>query len=260
VRTYKPASFFEQITFFFWRIGFNPSASGPIAVAAGLLSIISLVYTSGWAVRAFRTEPRRLPSPTAEAASIRSAVPAIMDALKRSDRNWPELQLALIESRLQGIRQRWEKFADQVRKMSDEDLKQAFDERYAALLEAIEGKRGLPQDIAKTAAALYEKRDWQSLQGFLTQTFNDAAQRVRIVMEPEWFDGVTHDPYVQQAIQIYKDLVESTMADAHALYEGVFSDALGPLDTYYPLIAREDRASAFATGLAEGYYLVTLLA
>jgi hypothetical protein len=67
--------------------------------------------------------------------------------------------------------------------------------------------------------------------------------------------------------------VEAVMARNHALNEGVFSDALGPLDTYYPLIPVDKQtvagpgrrlpyhppkniANAFATGLSSGGYSI----
>ncbi len=213
----------------------------------------------------------RAASSRAQAATIlRSAVPAITKELEGSDVGWPELRLALIESRLRGLRKRWQTFSDQARDMTDEELAKAYDEHFAGLLEAIQGKKNLPQDIAQTAAALVEQGAYDDLRGFLGDTFTDAAARVSRVMEPEWFDAVTQDPKAQKALDIYKKLVEKPMAENHALNEGVFSDALGPLNTYYPLISSErpitsgpgrllpyhkprNMANAFATGLSAGY-------
>jgi N12 class adenine-specific DNA methylase len=200
---------------------------------------------------------------------LRAAVPTILDALKGSDFTWPELRLALIESRLRGIRERWERFAEQISTMEDTQLQEVFKEEFAGLLSAIQGKRGIPQDVVETAAALDEAADWDTLREFLGQTFSDAAANVAEVMEPRWYDRVTSDPQVQDALRAYKRLVEAPMAQNHALNEGVFSDSLGPLDTYYPLIPFDrnpgffgsrvtykkpkNAANKFATGLAEGY-------
>ncbi len=217
------------------------------------------------------TAALRAASSRAQASTIlRSAVPAILKALDGSDHSWEELRLALIESRLQGLRDRWQRFSEEVEGLDDQSLRQAFDDRFADLLGAIEGKRGIPQDVIETAVALAEREDWETLRDFLSQTFSDAAGNVATVMDPAWFDEVTSNSQVQNALQIYKRLIEAPMAENHALNEGVFSDSLGPLDTYYPLIAVErgtqagpgrrlayhkprNLANSFATGLAEGY-------
>jgi hypothetical protein len=49
-----------------------------------------------------------------------------------------------------------------------------------------------------------------------------------------------------RALQVCKRLVEKPVAEAHARNENVFSDAVGPLDTYYPLIpvTEEERKAA----------------
>lgn len=225
----------------------------------------------------------RAASSRAQSATIlRAAVIPIQKALTGSEFTWPELRLALIESRLRGLRNRWEDFSDEVRTMSDEQLADAFDTHLVGLLEAIEGKRGLPQDLAQTAAALIHSGErridpaehpeyFENLRALLAQTFEDAAQRVATVMDPERFDRLTADPHVRAALGVYKSTVEAAMAENHALNEGIFSNALGPLDTYYPLISLDrdaakggagrrvpyhkprNMANAFATGLSDGY-------
>lgn len=210
---------------------------------------------------------------------LRAAVPAIERALEGSEFTWDELRLALVESRLRGARQRWEDFAAQAREMTDDELAGSFTEHFATLLGFIEDKAGLPEDLAETAAAMLERAEahprlraktLEQLRGFLERTFDQAAASVNTAMDADWFDAVTGDPQVQQALVLYKKLVEAPMAREHALNEGVFSDALGPLDTYYPLIPvnrptphppgrmlpyRKPRnaQNAFATGLSQQY-------
>lgn len=221
-------------------------------------------------LRAHQAAVRAAASRAQSATILRAAVPSITKALEGSNFSWEELRLALIESRLRGIKERWERFADQAETATDDDLKQTFTQQFAGLLDVIEGKRGIPQDVAQTAAALFEAEDWESLSEFLAQTFRDAAANVAEAMAPAWYDAVVADPKAQDALGIYKRLVERPMAENHALNEGIFSDALGPLDTYYPLISltREQHgtpgrrlpyhkprniANQFATGLSEGY-------
>lgn len=213
----------------------------------------------------------RAASSRGQAATIlRAAVPSITEALKGSEVTWPEMRLALIESRLQGLAARWSNFSRQIENMDPHDLEKVYDEQFSSLLGAIEGKRDIPQDVSQTAAALVEKKDWKVLQQFLAQTFADASKQVATVMDPEWFKDVREDPHVQDALKVYKNLVEKPMAENHALNEGVFSDALGPMDTYYPLVSLDrsqpsgpgrrlayhkpkNMANAFATGLSSGY-------
>jgi|GEM_PF-1140214 len=204
------------------------------------------------------------------AATLRAAIPPILDALKGSGHTWEELRLALIESRLRGIRQRWLNLADQAEAMTDEQTKQAFDDALASLVSEISGRAGLPKEAIQTAAALAEAQEWEGLRLFLADLFRDAASRVATVMEEDWFDEVRQDPKVQRALQIYKSTVEAAMAESHALNEGIFSDALGPLQTYYPLVPigkekpsaplrrvpyhkPKNLANYFATGLSEAY-------
>ncbi|HZT29729.1 MAG TPA: hypothetical protein VFA33_07600 [Bryobacteraceae bacterium] len=221
---------------------------------------------------AAHTAAVRAASSRAQAATIlRAAVPAILKELHGGNFTWPELRLALIESRLRGLRERWQNFAEQVDQIPDNGLRTALNEQFLELLAAIEGKRGMPEDVAQTAVALAAAEDWDTLRAFLAQTFRDAAANVQTVMPAAWYDAVTADAHVQRALATYQRLVERPMAENHALNEGVFSDALGPLHTYYPLIPTEkpqhapgpgrrlpyrtpkNAANKFATGLAEGY-------
>jgi hypothetical protein len=210
-----------------------------------------------------------------------NAMPAIRDALKGSNRDINQLMVAYVESRLRGLKERWSKFADDALNESDESLQKSI---YASagdgvsahlnLLGSIEGRHGIEQNLAQTAAAIAEDGDWETLRGFLNQAYTDAADRVINVMEPDEFDAISdeisNDPKVKRAHEIYKDLVESEMSRSHALNEGVFSEALGPLDTYYPLMAPghetaqppgrrlpftkpKNQQNAFATGIATDY-------
>jgi hypothetical protein len=216
---------------------------------------------------------------------LHSAMPAIMKVLKGSPITWDTLAMAYDQSRLEGIRDRWNGFADQAAEMTEEDLKDFVYGKYSSdhpnptlqLLSNIEGRAGLAQDLGQTAAALAEAHDWDTLREFLEQTFRDAAARVQQVMPEPAFDYVCDliksQPGVAEAHRIYKDQVEAVMARNHALNEGVFSDALGPLDTYYPLIPVDKQtvagpgrrlpyhppkniANAFATGLSSGGYSI----
>lgn len=212
-------------------------------------------------------------------AIIANAVPQITKALKDSTVTWDELRLFYMESRLQGIADRWRGFAEQAADMSADELKKMMTEGGAeygivGLLKSVEGRAGMAQNLAQTAEALTEAEDWETLAELLEQSFNDAASRVTHVMYQEWFDSVSDaiqsDPGAKKADALYADLIEKPLSENHALNEGVFSTALGPANRYYPLVpidlkvsggpgrrlpytAPKNIANRLATGLSEGY-------
>jgi hypothetical protein len=227
------------------------------------------------------------------AVLLRAAVPRIQADLGTGGPNWNEFRTALIESRLRGIRERWQNMADQVLEATPKQLQERMDNGLMQLLENIEGQRGIPQDVSQSAAAmaqsamqgemvqkkpggpalpiLNEGPAFDDLKVFLSNTFEDAAASVARVMTPADFDRITQSPGFAKGLETYKNLLEKPMAENHALNEGVFSDALGPVNTYYPLVpvSRADVptklarstpyarprniANDFATGLATGY-------
>jgi hypothetical protein len=208
------------------------------------------------------------------AVVMRGAVPRILADLKGSGVNWDMFRSALVESRLRGVRMRWRELADAVENSSDTDLKKDLP-NYASLIENIEGRRGIAEDARQKAEALLDKGKLDELRAFVADRFNEAADRVGTVMPPRVnFNDVAGNPGFQKALATYKELIEKPMAEGHALNEGVFSDALGPLDAYYPLVPAEEEgkpsfqtgrstpyrkprniSNAFATGLGEQYDL-----
>jgi len=229
----------------------------------------------------FRAALRAAGSESYAATLMRASVPAIRQALKGSDHTWEELELYYVESRLRGLRDRWNSFADQAAQMTPGDMEDAMKESpdgsgsaFLSLLGNIEGRQGLAQDLGQTAAALAQAKDWDNLGKFLTQSFRDAAARVAVAMEDAEFEdtrqAVAGDPKMKEADRLYGELLETPMAESHSLNEGVFSDSLGPAGRYFPLMAigREQKSPAgrrlpyrkpsnqnnsFATGLSESY-------
>lgn len=235
----------------------------------------------------------RRASPEAHTAALRAggargqatvllqlATAKIDSALKGSGISWEMVRAALVESRLRGIRERYLDFANQALAATDEELADAIHSGLVDVLKHIEGRAGLNEDLAQRAVALAGAEDWNHLRDFLAGTFEIAADRVgRIPMgpDPNAFEKLTAKPAFREALRLYKELIEKPVAESHAINEGVFSDALGPLNTYFPLVAvKEDGgilhrifgvtkypyrkprniANHFATGLAEhGYSL-----
>ena len=263
-RGYRPSQILSGLGFFLWRIGFNASESRFVAVTVGLAVVVSLVYLSGWVVRSFIPHGLRKKSQDvlhgqnlrADAADVLTrAVPAITGALADSEVTWPALELALMESRLRGIRERWERLAGRARAMSGDELATDYERSLGIGLSAIEGRNGFSRDLVKLSTALIAGGDWKRVREFLSETFLSAAAKVTSVMDPEWFEEVRNDPKAKEALRIYEQLVEKSLVDAYALDEGPFCSAVGPLRAYYPLIA-QDRApnsSSFVVGLEKAY-------
>lgn len=229
----------------------------------------------------FRSAIRAAGSESYAATLMRASIPAIRAALKGSDHSWEELELYYVESRLRGLRDRWNGFADQSEHMTPDEMLDAMKESpdgsgsaFLGLLSNIEGRQGLAQDLGQTALALAQDQDWDNLGKFLTQTFRDAGDRVARAMEDSEFedtqDAVRNDPQMREADRLYGELLEEPMSESHSLNEGVFSDALGPAGRYFPLMAvgrdqkspagrrlayrkPQNQNNAFATGLSESY-------
>jgi len=197
----------------------------------------------------------RLASARAQvAALIRAAMPRIAEALG-TGKDGPspqDFRKALIESRLRGIRDRWNDMAGDVLKASDKELARAARKWLFDLLGNIERKDAWelspPQTIKETAAALLDRNDYDGLRRLLSKTFEAAAERVARVFPEGDFDRITQMPGFKRGLAAYKELFEKEVAKNHELNEGIFSDALGPLGTYYPLIPtnRMDQARAGA--------------
>jgi hypothetical protein len=219
----------------------------------------------------------RLAASNAQAsAMIHAAVPQIERALGPEGPKWEDLRKAYIESRLQGIRQRWGNFAAQASAASPSELEQKLEGGWMDLLRDIEEKGDVPQDAAQTATALRANAEtgkggkWDALRDFLKRTFEQARDSTAHVMTPDEFNAVRYHPNFAAADRAYGRLIEKPLNESHARNEGVFSDALGPLNRYYPLVPiekaqvaqqtigmnrpykkPENFANQFATGLGE---------
>lgn len=193
---------------------------------------------------------------------LRAAVPQIERAMGEHGPTWPDLKAALVESRLRGLRARWDNLAGQSRIATVSQLRSSFNNGLMGLLENIEGQQGIPQDVSQTAAAMLKNADegdlpsFTGLRDFLAQTFEDARDQVAHIMPDADFERLRHDPDFARGLEVYKDKVEHHLAESHARNEGVFSDALGPLNTYYPLVpltAAEQARAAPSVGQATPY-------
>ena len=231
-----------------------------------------------------------LPAASANAISttlLMSALPAIRKSLEGSGVSWDELNLYYVESALRGKRERWQGFRDEADNSTDQDLEQSFQpssdgspSQHLFLLGNLEGRAGFEVNLAQQAVALADAKDWDTLRELLVQSYGDAADRVATMPAPDgsdpdtWFetihDGIRTNPKLKEADKLYGELVEKPMSEAHAVNEGVFSNALGPSGRYIPLTPMNkavkpgpgrrlayrtppNAANAFATGLSPAY-------
>lgn len=189
----------------------------------------------------------------ARAATILHAATAPMGkALQGTPYSVPDIFRAFQESRLRGIRDKYETLAEDAQDATDKELDDAYEAHFANLLDAIEGRKEFPGNLMQTATTLLEHGDYDGLRDFLAQTFLSAAQRVTSVMPEDEFDAIRDNPQAKDARNIYRRIVEPAMAQAHREHEGVFTDALGPLDTYFPLIATAPGAEGEAAVKSRG--------
>lgn len=193
------------------------------------------------------------------AALMRSAWPKVLDALggiKPED-----FRRALIESRLLGVQQRWDELADAAEQVDSKDLVDWVLNGPLQVLDSMSEDGDLAQQAASLASNLHDlpKSKWnrnaeKRLRSLVSDAFREAAGHVHHMMTPDEFQAITSEPNFQKALGVYKSKVEKTLAQNHELNEGVFSTALGPLKTYYPLtpIRAEDQAAAI-TGARRGF-------
>jgi hypothetical protein len=212
-------------------------------------------------------------SSAAQAASLIKL--AVGDIAKRfGKQTWIDLRKALVQSRLDGIRERWGNMAEAVRNMSDIELINKFDkENYTELLKEINGRNPLA-NLVDEAKTLIENDDFQQLKTLVSGAFEYAQNNVAKVdfSDGRTYEQIKSDPNVKAALDIYKNTIEKPLNESHASNEGVFSDSLGELNTYYPLIPIDENgnllisrkkgnlksgtknmSNRFATGLSNAY-------
>jgi N12 class adenine-specific DNA methylase/adenine-specific DNA methylase len=209
---------------------------------------------------------------------MRKAMPQVTQALGgKISRD--EFLATLIESRLQGLAQRWRDLVDEVEQVPKAELVDWVLNGPLQLLAAMSDDGELAQSAAALASNLevlnpkqMHRSAHDRLRTLVSGAFEEASDSVHQMMPADEFDRISQDPHFQKALQVYKKEIEPVLAESHASNEGVFSDALGPLDTYYPLIPvrTEDQARAamgarkpfkkpanianqFATGLSDDY-------
>lgn len=196
---------------------------------------------------------------------FRRAVPRI-EAAGGGVVSWSDLRTFLVENRLRGVRDRWGAMSRDVAALPDQGFTGTWEHDYGDLAERLGVDGGVREAVE--AGRVDQARD------LLAQAFADAAGRVASAMPDAEFTAMWAKPELHAALDEYRRSFEAPIKENHAENEGNFSAALGPADTYFPLIAldeagkpisrgnaerglafgkRANRSNHFATGLAEAY-------
>jgi GGDEF domain-containing protein len=221
--------------------------------------------------------------------AMSAAASEITRLLGNNPAHWQTFLHALAESRLRGIRARWATLAADAHAAKDDDLvvkkvergvtSHSLDPKYAfpaEMLSANDGFKGLATEAHDAAIS----NDAGAVRALLTKAFATAAANVPHIAgmdQPGDLTAVMSQSGFPEALKVYKDTIEAELAHSHSENEGVFSTALGPLDSYFPLVpldedgepiggnagSRAEFASPgnannrFATGQAKDYAVTT---
>jgi hypothetical protein len=198
---------------------------------------------------------RRGAGASAQARNIMAnAFPRIDRTLAGSGISLELFRKSLMESRLQGVQERWATMSTDIQKMPDADLQSAYDSWLKPLLERIDAKN-IPSvkqkmqtvdSLGRYVGDLIDNGEFGEAKQVISETFDAASRSVASIdLEGRTLADLQADPGYQKALLTYKALVEKPLSDSHGTNEGVFSNALGPLDTYYPLIPLDAKARSF---------------
>lgn len=182
---------------------------------------------------------------------MRQAIPAVTKAYDPDGKHfkapveaWNHFATVLADSRLQGARNRWLRFAEAVQGLDPAiaytQFAEAFRNDLTPILAKLEGAGDFDEDVLGTAQSLFDQQKFPLLKQYLSDTFETAAGRVTRLLDDQEFQSRATDPNYQAAKAIYKRDIEPVLIAAHARNEGIFSRDLGPEGTYFPLMARTE--------------------
>jgi len=162
---------------------------------------------------------------------------------KATGMKFDQFASVLAESRLRGIRERFETYKQDILNATPQELQEALSSKYIMgdVLDSLAQTHNFPSDLrAEAMANLVEGPE--SLRAYLADLMGQAAAKVghfRLGPDAGGFEKITSNPKFQEGLKLYKEHIEKPLSDAHKLNEGWESDALGPLETYFPLIAKD---------------------
>jgi hypothetical protein len=149
----------------------------------------------------------------------------------------------LQESRLRGVAEKYREIADALPQTNRIEFHKQWEGWLRDAVDSIDKVQG--SNIKEKVVDFLIKGEPEAAQNYLAHFFDGVSKRVfETGLQEKYgksFDQLIQDPFVQQGIQSYKQTVEPVFRRAHAQNDGFFSDKLGPLKTYFPLI-RQDEA------------------
>lgn len=168
----------------------------------------------------------------------------------------------MVEGRLRGVKDRWSDLASLALDLDEAEFKEFYagggDEYETGIRPLMQMLEGMPfgkeykvtegfdakDSLVGMTDSLLATDDINAARAYVSSIFEAAGKSVASVVDDDDFNEFINRPDFQRALDVYKDLLERPMNEAHALNEGVFSDALGPLGTYYPLTALDETGNA----------------
>lgn len=170
---------------------------------------------------------------------IKAAIPYIEQQGGMGSGSFQSVLAPLLQdSRLQGAGQRWTDMAGDVRGMGTPDFQAAYGDQYQGLAKTL----GINKPVTDLMAQGTAKATKQA-QAMLADAMDNAGIGVTRTMTDDTFNQALQNPGFQKMLAAYKATVEPPLAESHMLNSGVFSQDLGPLNTYYPLTPLDEQGN-----------------
>jgi len=188
---------------------------------------------------------------------VAKAGPKIAEAIEQGpeiqgNKGWDILRDALVDSRLAGIQHRFAWLADKVGRMTDDQIinnsllakrKDLPDGDLVSIARILDQQQGTADRVSKIQAML-QAGDIQALRDYYVRNFYSFTQQVnRVDLMQKYgmtLEQILKDPRVGKGLGLYKQMIEIPAKESHAANEGVFSNFLGPAETYFPLSVQMD--------------------
>lgn len=209
----------------------------------------SLEKTLGTEQEALQSAYRASSSQGTAKAALNKVGRAMQEEFKgRANQVYTDLRKVLVQSNLNGKRERWNDWSEHFRNAPLEEIaKWATNPKFAQ-------ENGLPEldyitdklednphfrGMTKAADQYIDKNDFDGLKDLMATNFNRAAQLVQDLdfSGGKSYDELRKEPDIQKAKKIYYDEFGSKVEDAQKQLGGALNKYLGEEGVYYPLVS-----------------------
>ncbi len=121
-------------------------------------------------------------------------------------------------------------------------------------MQALEKHPDMVPEVTQHVKTLLSNGQYQTARDVLAEDFRDAASKVQLQHTDPQFAALTSRPQFQEGLRLYKEHFEAPLTESHLRNEGVLAANKGPLDAYYPLIARDESGEVVARTTPKGFY------